>query len=64
MTWGGEQALQAQAAVTFVLSGLGVPLYLLSGHRLELESVYISVSKMSPGVGEGGREIEIERQST
>lgn len=49
--------------MTFVLSGLGVPLYLLSGHRLELESVYISVSKMSPGVEEGGRERDRDRET-
>lgn len=32
--WAGEQALQAQAVVTFVLSGLGVSLYLLIGNGL------------------------------
>lgn len=32
-----EQALQAQAAVTFVLSGLGASLYLLIRNRSETE---------------------------
>lgn len=62
MTWGGEQALQAQVAVTFVLSGLGVPLYLLLGHRLELESG-LHFSFQDESWGGGGRERDRDRET-